>query len=172
MISFRSMKKMQGLQPKLDQLKAKYERDPVRMNQETMKLFREHRVSPLSGCLPMLLQLPIFFALWSAISHVVEFRGEQFFWIKDLSLPDRLATLPFGIPLNLLPILTAIAMYLQSKMSQQSMSTSASKASAMISGPLMSIMFGVMFYQVPSCIVLYWLTNSVASLVWYKLARI
>ena len=169
LISFRSMKKLQELQPKIEQIKKRHDKDPKRVNQELMALFKEHRVSPLSGCLPMFLQLPVFFALWSAISHVIELRGKTFLWIKDLSLPDRLARLPFGLDLNILPILMAIAMYLQSKTSQ--VGARPSGATSLFSGPLMSVLFGVMFYQVPSGLVLYWLTNSVMSLLGYKLAK-
>lgn len=169
MISFRSMKKMQELQPKMNQLKAKYANDPQRVNKETLQLFREHKVSPLSGCLPMFLQLPIFFALWSAISHVIELRGEPFLWIKDLSLPDRLAKLPMGFDLNALPLLMAGAMYVQTKLSQPKTQT---PAASMFAGPLMPVLFGVMFYQVPSGLVLYWLTNSLTSILWYRIAKI
>ncbi len=168
-ISFRSMKKLQELQPKLDQLKKKYEHDPQRMNQATFALFKEHKASPLSGCLPMLLQLPVFFALWSAISHVVELRGHPFLWIKDLSLPDRLLRFPGGIELNILPILMAALMYAQTKMSQAKMPSQATKT--LFSGPMMSVLWGVMFYQVPSSLVLYWVTNSLVSIVSYKLAK-
>ena len=169
MISFRSMKKMQELQPKMEQIKAKYANDPQRVNKETLQLFREHKVSPLSGCLPMFLQLPVFFALWSAISHVIELRGEPFLWIRDLSLPDRFAKLPMGIDLNILPILMALAMYVQTKLSQPKAQT---PTSSMLAGPLMPVLFGVMFYQVPSGLVLYWLTNSLTSILWYRLAKI
>ncbi len=169
LISVRSMKKMQALQPKIEQLKQKHGRDQQRMNKELFALFREHRVSPLSGCLPMLLQLPIFFALWSAMSHVAELRGERFLWVKDLSLPDRLARIPgIGMDLNLLPIIMCGAMYLQSRMTQPKVQT---KETAMMSGPMMTILFGVMFYQSPSGLVLYWLTNSLMSLVWYRVAK-
>lgn len=170
LMSLRSMKKMQELQPKVEALKKKYEKDATRMNKEVFALFREHRVSPLSGCLPMLLQLPIFFALWSAISQVSEVRGAKFLWISDLSLPDRLAKLPIGLDLNLLPILMVGAMYMQTKLSQRGMVKSSE--TAMLQGPLMSVIFGVMFYQVPSGLVLYWLTNSLSAVALYKLAKI
>ncbi|MBI4323412.1 MAG: membrane protein insertase YidC [Candidatus Omnitrophica bacterium] len=169
LISVRSMKRMQELQPRMDQLKKKHADDPKRMNQEVFALFKEHKVSPLSGCLPMLLQLPVFFALWSAISHVVELRGARFLWIKDLSLPDRLAKLPLGLDLNILPILMAAAMFMQTKLSQPKVKSSGPNP---FSGPLMSVIFGVMFYQVPAGLVLYWLTNSLTSILWYKLAKV
>jgi YidC/Oxa1 family membrane protein insertase len=134
-------------------------------------------VSPLSGCLPMLLQLPIFLALFQAISHYVELRGKAFLWVDDLSLPDRIATLPFSIPLlgdeiNLLPVLMAFAMFIQQRASQKNMPTSGANPSMkLMSGPLMAVVFGVMFYQVPSGLVLYWLTNSLISLAWYRFAK-
>jgi YidC/Oxa1 family membrane protein insertase len=164
------MKKLQELQPKLEQIKQKHAKDPQKVNQAMLELFREHKVSPLGGCLPMLLQLPIFFALWSAITHVIELRGEKFLWIKDLSLPDRLAKLPGGIDLNILPILVAIVMYLQTKSSQSSLAPQ-SPNMKLLQGPFMPILFGVMFYGVPSGLVLYWFTNSVFSLAIYRLAK-
>jgi len=125
----------------------------------------------------MLLQMPIFIAMFQAISHFIELRGRSFLWIKDLSLPDRAAQLPFSIPLignefNALPIVMAVVMYVQTRMSQGGAGQSQSNpAMKMMSGPTMSIVFGVMFYQFPSGLVLYWLMNSVTSLVWYKLAK-
>ena len=170
LVSYRSMRKMQDIQPKIDQLKKKFSDDPQRMNKETMALFKENKVSPLGGCLPMFIQLPVFFALWSAISHVIELRGASFLWIKDLSLPDRLAKLPFGhLDLNILPILIAILMFIQSKISQKN-ATATTKEMALLSGPLMSVMFGIMFYQVPSSLALYWATNTLVSLGIWKIA--
>ena len=172
LISFRSMRKMRDLQPRIDQLKKKYSNDPKRINQETFLLFKENRVSPLSGCLPLVIQIPIFFSIWSAISHVIEIRGQAFLWISDLSLPDRLARIPPGIDLNLLPILMAVAMFFQTKLSQQQVPQSGTNEMAKVmSGPIMPIMFGVMFYNLPSCLVLYWLTNSLTTLAFYKLAK-
>ena len=169
LISLRSMKKMQALQPKIDQIKKKYEKDANKMNQEIFALFKEHKVSPLSGCLPMLLQLPIFFALLTAISHFIGLRGQRFLWIRDLSLPDRIAHLPIGIDLNLLPILMAVAMFFQTKLSQSNVPSGGAN---MNTGPIMSILFGFMFYSVPSGLVLYWLTNSIVSITLTRLAKI
>ena len=177
MISFRSMKKMQELKPQMDRIMAKHKDKPQEANREVFALYREHRVSPLSGCLPMLLQLPVFFALFQAISHYVGLRGARFLWVADLSLPDRIAKLPFTLPLlgnnvNLLPILMALAMFVQQKASQKNMPSAGTNPSMnLMSGPLMAVLFGVMFYQVPSGLVLYWLTNSLISLVWYRVAK-
>lgn len=177
LLSFRSMKKMQELKPEIDRLMAHHKSDPQRANREIFALYKSHRVSPMSGCLPMLLQIPIFIALFQAISHFSALRGEQFLWIRDLSLPDHLWQFPTELPflgshLNLLPLIMAGAMYIQSRMSQARSGQSQQDPMAkMFSGPIMPIMFGVMFYQVPAGLVLYWLTNTTVSLVWYKLAK-
>ena len=125
----------------------------------------------------MLLQFPILIALFRAIPYFIELRGQSFLWIKDLSLPDRLATLPFTLPLlgrdiNILPVIMAGAMYWQTKTTQAQMPSSGTNPMAkVLSGPFMPIIFGVMFYQFPSSLVLYWLTNSLLSLVFYRLAK-
>ena len=167
---------MQELKPDVDKIMAKHKDDPKKANREVLGLYKTHKVSPLGGCLPMLLQMPIFLALFQAISHFVELRGKSFLWITDLSLPDRVARLPVPVPLlgsdlNILPIIMAAAMYLQTKVSQQSMATGGTTSSVnVMSGPLMSVMFGLMFYHFPSGLVLYWLTNSLMAMLWYKLA--
>lgn len=177
LMGYKSMKKMQTLKPEMDKILARHGGDQKKASPELMAIFKQHRVSPIGGCLPMLLQLPIFFALIQAISHYVELRGKSFLWIRDLSLPDRLMELPFGLPLlgshiNLLPILTAAAMFFQTKLSQSSMSMDQSNPTAkMMSGPMMPILFGFMFYQVPAGLVLYWLTNSLMSMALYRTAR-
>jgi YidC/Oxa1 family membrane protein insertase len=177
LMSFKSMKKMQELTPTINKIKEKHKDDPERMNREIFALWKEHRVSPMTGCLPMLLQFPILIALYQAISHFIALRGESFLWIKDLSMPDRVATFPFSLPLlgdslNLLPIIMAVVMFLQTKLSQAKMGqTQNNPASQMMSGPFMSVLFGFMFYNIQSALVLYWLTNSLLSLLWYRLAK-
>jgi YidC/Oxa1 family membrane protein insertase len=177
LMSLRSMKKMQHLKPQIDKIMSAHKSDPQKANAEVFQLYKHHKVNPLSGCLPMLLQMPIFIALFQAISHYIELRGKSFLWIDDLSLPDRLAILPFSIPLlgsevNILPIIMAGAMYLQSKLSQGNMTIDKSNpAASMMSGPTMSIVFGVMFYHFPAGLVLYWLTNSMMSILWYRLVK-
>lgn len=173
-MGFRSMKKLQELKPKIDRIMQQYKGDQAKANQAIFALYREHRVNPLSGCLPLLLQMPIFIAMFQAISHFIELRGKSFLWVSDLSMPDRLAKLPISVPfigdyLNLLPLVMAAAMYFQTKMSQTaSAATESNPTMKMMSGPIMPVMFGVMFYQFPSGLVLYWLTNSVISLILYK----
>jgi YidC/Oxa1 family membrane protein insertase len=161
----------------IDRLMAAHKNDSPRGNKEVFALYKQHRVNPLSGCLPMLLQMPIFIALFQAISHFIELRGRSFLWIRDLSLPDRLAKLPVSLPLlggdlNILPLVMAAAMYIQTKTSQGGMASDQTNPTAkMMSGPTMSIVFGLMFYQFPSGLVLYWLTNSLMSMVWYRLVK-
>ena len=178
LMSFRSMKKMQELKPRIDKLTEQHKSDPKRMNQEVFALYKEHRVSPLGGCLPMLLQMPIFIALFQGISHFIELRGASFLWIKDLSLPDRIAQLPVTLPLlgdgvNLLPAVMALAMYLQTQASQKTMGSSAANnpTAQMMSGPIMPVVFFVMFYHFPAGLVLYWLMNSLSSMALYRLSK-
>ena len=133
----------------------------------------------MSGCLPLFLQMPIFIALFQAITHYIELRGASFLWIKDLSLSDRAGILPFHLPifgneLNVLPLIMACAMFLQTKL--QSRATGGTGAqqdptAKLLQGPFMAIMFGVMFYHFPAGLVLYWLTNNLVSIVLYRLAK-
>lgn len=177
LMGYRSMKKMQELKPKMDAITAKYKNDPTKANKEMFALYREHKVSPMSGCLPMLLQMPVFIALFQALSHFIQLRGKEFLWIHDLSMPDRLALLPFSIPilgneLNILPIVMAFAMFFQSRLTQVAMpSSETNPTSKMMSGPMMSVIFGFMFYHFPSGLVLYWMCNSLTSMAWYRLAK-
>ena len=124
--SYQSMKEMQKIQPLVQELKEKYKSDPQRMNKEMMKLYKEHGVNPMGGCLPMLLQMPLLFALFIVFRSTIQLRGATFIpgWIDDLSRSDTLFHLPFSLPFygnefNLLPILMAITMIFQSKMTMQ-----------------------------------------------------
>ncbi len=175
-LSYRSMKRMQELKPQIDKITAQHKNDPQKANKEVFALYKENKVSPLGGCLPMLLQMPIFIALFQAMSHFVNLRGATFFGIKDLSLPDQLIHLSFKAPLigtglNVLPIIMAAAMYLQTRASQKSMGSPADNPTAqMMSGPMMPILFLFMFYQFPAGLVLYWLTNSIMSMLLSRVA--
>jgi YidC/Oxa1 family membrane protein insertase len=102
----RSMRRMSLLAPKMQELKEKYKDDPTRMNQEVMKLYKEHGVNPVGGCLPMLIQIPVFFGLFNMLGQVAELRNASFLWVKDLSQPDTIAQIPgLGWDINILPIL-------------------------------------------------------------------
>jgi YidC/Oxa1 family membrane protein insertase len=160
----RSMKAMQTLQPRIEQLRGSYKDNPQRLNKEIMELYRENKVNPFGGCLPMILQIPVFFALYQVLMRSVALKGAPFLWIKDLSGPDKLfilsQKLPFlGNEINILPILMAIAMFGQQKLSSKTMSgASAEQQKLMLI--LFPIMFGFIFYRMPSGLVLYWFVNS------------
>jgi len=163
-LSYKSMKKMQEIQPLIKKLKDKYGDDKARLNQELMQLYRTYNINPFMGCLPMLLQIPVFFALYKVLLMAIELRHAPFIaWINDLSAPDRLY-LGFPIPylggLPVLTILMGISMYLQQKLSPTSLDPTQEKMML-----LMPIFFTVLFVNFPSGLVLYWLTNNVLSII-------
>jgi len=167
--SFRSMREMQKLQPQMAKLREKYKDNSEQMNREIMELYRRHKVNPLGGCLPMLLQLPVFFGLYAALMNTVELRHAPFlFWINDLSAPDRLGTLaiPFvhnpGIPV--LTLLMGASMFVQQWMTP----TTADPQQKQVM-MIMPLMFTVMFVNFPSGLSLYWLVNNVLTIAqqWY-----
>ncbi|NOZ56546.1 MAG: membrane protein insertase YidC [Calditrichaeota bacterium] len=166
--SYVSMKQMQLLQPRLAELKEKYGKDPQRLNKETMKLYKEHGVNPMSGCLPMLLQFPLLYALFIVFRSTIELRGAGFiWWIKDLSQPDTIAKLPFSLPLygdsvNVLPIIMAITMLIQQKMS-----ITDPKQKAMVY--LMPIFFMLLFNNFPSGLNLYYTLFNVLTIIQQKM---
>ena len=104
----RSMRQMAALSPKMQELKDKYKDDPTRMNQEVMKLYKQYGINPVGGCLPMMIQIPIFFGLFKMLGQAVELRNAKFLWVKDLSQPDTVAHLPLlGWPINIIPLCMA-----------------------------------------------------------------
>jgi YidC/Oxa1 family membrane protein insertase len=159
-----SMKEMQALQPKIEELRLKFKDNAQRLNKEIMELYRTHKVNPFSGCLPMILQIPIFFALYQVLTRSIALKGASFFWIKDLSEPDKLFLFSQNVPvlgneLNILPILMAIEMFVQQKFSMVNVSPSQAEQQKIML-IVMPIMFGVLFYHMPSGLVLYWFINS------------
>lgn len=149
--SYRSMKEMQKLQPKIEELRNRYKDDKTRLSQETMALYREHKVNPLGGCLPMLIQIPVFFGLYKALLYAIELRHAPFFWwIQDLSAKD---------PYYITPIIMGATMFIQQKMSPPI--GDPMQAKIML---LMPVIFTVLFLGFPSGLVLYWLFNNVVSI--------
>jgi YidC/Oxa1 family membrane protein insertase len=160
--SLLSMKKMQALQPKMAELKKKHEKTPEKMNQEIMELYRKHGVNPISGCLPMLLQMPIFIGLYQVLWRSAYFRGEGFLWINDLSMPDRLIKLPFTMPFlgeyfNILPILMGIIMFFQQKMNMGTIASAGPEQEMQQKMMLymMPILMGFIFYNFASGLCVY-----------------
>lgn len=154
--STESMKKMQALQPLMAELKAKYKDNPKKMQEETMGLYRKHKVNPVSGCLPMLIQIPVFVALFVVLRSAIELRFADFLWIKDLSEPENLLADILPYPLNILPIFMAATMVWQQKL----MPTPDPNQQKMMLF-FMPVMMLVMFYNMPSALVLYWSANQV-----------
>ena len=148
------MKRMQALQPKLAALKAQFKDDPQKMQQETWKLYRENKVNPMASCLPTLIQIPVFIALYTVLRSAIELRFAPFLWITDLSEPENLLAgiLPNGYVLNILPIMMAATMALQSYFTP-SMGDAAQQKMMMW---LMPCMLLFMFYGLPSALTLYW----------------
>jgi YidC/Oxa1 family membrane protein insertase len=155
--SFKSMQQMQALQPLLTKLKEQYKDNPKKMQQETMALYKKHKVNPLGGCLPLLFQMPIFFALFRMLSGAVELRGADFLWIKDLTMPDTLFVLG-NFNINILPLIMGGCMFLQQKMTP---TTDPNQKKMVVFMPLI---FTVIFYNMPSGLVLYWLVNNVLTI--------
>ena len=168
--SFTSMRKMQSLQPEMEKMKAQCKDNPKKMNKEMMELYKKHGVNPFSGCLPLLLQMPIFIALYQALSRSVDLKNAHFLWIRDLSLPEALK-MPFTLPLvgntiNILPILMAISMAVQQRLSSTSMGacqTPEQKQQQKMMMVMMPVMFGFIFYNMPSGLVLYWFMNTILT---------
>lgn len=166
----RSMKKMQELQPKIEELKKTHKDNPQKLNKEILDLYRREKINPFGGCLPLLLQMPVFFALYQALMRCIELKGASFLWIKDLSQPDRLIPLSQNLPfigkeINLLPVLMAILMFLQQKMSQVSLSSAAAEQQRLMS-VIFPLMLGAVFYRMPSGLVLYWTMNSLLMIIY------
>ncbi|MBI1882675.1 MAG: membrane protein insertase YidC [Chlamydiae bacterium] len=155
-ISFHSMKEMQALKPKLDQIKKKHGSNPKKIQQETMALYKEHNIKPLAGCLPMLVQMPIFIAFYQILMVSLELRGADFLWIKDLARPDTLFHLG-TFPVNFLPMLNGAAMFWQQRMTPSDPSQKMMKV-------FMPVMLTFLFYGFASGLVLYWITNTVITI--------
>jgi YidC/Oxa1 family membrane protein insertase len=169
-VSYMSMKRMQLIQPQMTKLRDQHKKNPEKLNKEMMELYKKHKVNPFGGCLPMVLQIPIFIALYVALSKSVILINAQFLWAKDLSSPDRVY-LPFSLPflgnyIHLLPLLMCGAMVVQQKLTQIKMDGQdpATAAQQKMMAVMMPVIFGFIFYQMPSGLVIYWLTNTLLML--------
>ncbi len=166
MKSFTSMHQMKKIQPHMQKLKELHKDNPQKLNKEMMALYKTYNVNPLGGCLPMLLQMPIFISLYQGLIRSVELKGAGFLWIKDLAQPDGVP-MPFGLPvignsINILPLLMVVAMFFQQKFSQGSTPATGDQASQQKMMMFMfPLFFGFLFYKMPSGLVLYWLTNTI-----------
>lgn len=165
--SYKSMAEMKKLQPLMEEIRKKYKDDKKKMNEEIMGLYRTYKVNPMSGCLPMVVQIPVFIAFYRMLYGAIELRHAPFaFWINDLSSPDRLFRFGFAIPMMTppygIPVLTIImgaTMLLQQKLSPPPGDPAQAKMMMM-----MPIVFTVIFINFPSGLVLYWLVNNILSI--------
>jgi YidC/Oxa1 family membrane protein insertase len=169
MKSLLSMRKMQAIQPKIKQVQEKFKNNPEKVNQEILALYKQHGVNPLGGCLPMILQMPIFVGLYQVLWRSFYFRGESFLRMKDLSQPDHLFKLPFEIPFlgsyfNLLPIVMVFIMMFQQKMSNQNMDVSPEQAAQQkMMATVFPVMIGFIFYNFSSGLNVYFVVFYLLS---------
>ncbi len=160
--SMSSMKKMQAMQPKIAAVKDKHKNNPQKMNSEMMELYKKHKINPLGGCLPIVLQMPVFIGLYQVLWRSVSLKGASFLWIKDLSQPDRLLIFQNTIPLldnelNLLPIIMIVVMFFQQKLTSANMviTDPAQATQQKMMGIMMPLFMGVIFYKFASGLTLY-----------------
>ena len=156
--STRTMKRMSKLQPEMAKLKEKFADDPNKLNTETMGLYRKYGINPLGGCLPMFIQIPIFFGFYKMLQYAVELRGQGFLWVPDLSQPDTFATLA-GVNINILPVVMAISSFFQIRMTPKT-------GDAMQQRIIMFMPFMFLFfcYNFASALALYWTTQNIFSI--------
>jgi len=153
--SLRSMKQMQKLRPYLQDIQKKYKDNPQMMQKEMMNLYKEYKINPFGGCLPMLIQLPIFVGFFLALRGSIFLRGSRFIlWINDLSVPDTVATIG-SVPINVLPILMFVSSFIQQRM------TPAVEQSQKFMNILLPLMMLVLFYSFSSGLLLYWVCMNI-----------
>src|SRR5262249_50882200 len=178
--STRSMKRMQALQPEIKKLQEKYKDDPQKLSQKQLEFWRKNKVNPMGGCLPMLLQIPVFFGFLTMIRSAIELRGAPWLWVADLSKPDTLFMIPGlgfipfigvsgqGLPFNLLPLLMGATMLWQARMTPPSPGMDPTQQAIMKYLPLM---FLVGLYNFSAGMTLYWTVNNLWTICQTKLTR-
>ncbi len=158
--STRSMKRMGKLQPIMKELKEKYSDDPQKVQQETLKLYKKYKINPIGGCLPMLIQMPIFFAVFGMLTNAVELRGQDFIWVKDLSQQENIWTIPFlNWPLNILPITMAVTMMFQMRMTPATGDPMQRRIFMFL-----PLVFFIFCYSYASALALYWTVQNIVSI--------
>lgn len=147
----KAMKRLQEIQPRINEIREKYKNDPQRLQKEMMEIYKKYKVNPMGGCLPILLQIPVFFALYKVLLIAIELRGAPFMlWVKDLSVKD---------PYYILPIVMGITMVIQQKMTPSSLDPRQNKIMM-----FMPVIFTFLFLNFASGLVLYWLVNNILSI--------
>ncbi len=167
--STRSMKRMQALQPQMKALQERYKDDPQKLNQKMMEMWKEHKINPLGGCLPMLIQMPVFFGFFFMIRTAIELRGAEFLWIYDLSTPDTVFSIPgVNFPINPMAFLMAVTMVFQMRMTPAAPGMDPMQAKMMKWMPLMFVVF---LYNFSSGLTLYWTVQNVLSIIQTKMTQ-
>jgi YidC/Oxa1 family membrane protein insertase len=176
--SIRSMKKMQALQPEMNALREKYKDNPQELQRAMMLIYRERKINPFAGCLPLFLQMPVFFALYRMLWYAFELRGAPFLWIRDLSMPDRMFHIQalHGLPFigtfeyfNLLPFLVTAAMLLSFRLMPQSGPAQNPQQKMMMN--IMPIVFGFIGYNFASGLNIYVFTSTLLGIVQNRIVR-
>jgi YidC/Oxa1 family membrane protein insertase len=156
----RSMRQMGALSPKMQELREKYKDDPTRMNQEVMKMYKEYGINPVGGCLPMVIQIPIFFGLFKMLGQAVELRNAKFLWVRDLSQPDTIGHLPLlGWPVNIIPLCMAATQIWLMQMTPKT--GDATQRRVMMFTPLI---FLFICYNFAAALALYYTTQNLFSI--------
>lgn len=167
--STRSMKRMQTLQPQIKTIQEKYKDDPMKAQKKQMELFKENKVSPVSGCLPMLVQMPVFFGFYAMLRSAIELRGAHFLWVADLSKPDTLFVIPgINFPFNLLPLLMVAVMVWQAHLTPQSPGMDPAQQRMM---RYMPAIFLVFLYFYSSGMALYMFVSTLLGILQTKLTK-
>ena len=167
--STKSMKRMASLQPQMTALKEKYKDDPQKMNQKLMEFMKENKVNPMGGCLPMLIQIPVFFGFYTMIQSAIELRGASFLWNCDLSRPDTLFIIPgVHFPFNLMPLLMGVTMLWQARMTPASPGMDPMQQKIMKYMPLMFLVF---LYNFSAGLTLYWTVQNLLTIAQMKLTK-
>jgi YidC/Oxa1 family membrane protein insertase len=167
--STRSAKRMQMLQPQIKAMQEKYKDDPVKSQRKMMEFWKEHKINPMSGCLPTLIQMPVFFGFFFMIRSAIELRGAPFLWVGDLSSPDTLFIIPgLTFPFNLLPLIMGATMLWQAHLTPPSPGMDPAQAKMMRYMPLMFLVF---LYNYSAGLTLYWTVQNLLSIVQTKLIR-
>lgn len=170
MVSMKKMQiKMEKIKPKMDALKEKYKDDKAKQNSELMKLYTSNGINPLSslgGCLPLVIQLPVFIALYDVLLHSIDLRQSSFLWINDLSAPEHLFDIPgVGIPFRILPLVMGVSWFISQKMTPMTPSTGNENMQLQMKMmQFMPIIFTVMFWGLPSGLILYWTVSNILSI--------
>ena len=162
-----SMKRLAAYGPQMAEIKAKYKEDPQKMNKRTMEFMREHKINPLGGCLPILIQIPVFIGFFTMLRTAVELRGAKFLWACDLSQSDTVAEIA-GFPINPLPMIMGVTMLLQARLTPVSPTADPTQQKIM---KYMPLMFIVILYNFSAGLTLYWTVQNMLSILQTKLTK-